>query len=105
MMLYNDVQKDHKQLGIQMIWNLCCYYQDIYDWISPFSKPSGSWFILTLQSIGGEMSMVCPVNCLIIFHCFEALNAAFEVQFFFMATFSYPITNTDSMQDHAAQIS
>ena len=44
----------NKQPGMQKFWELCCYYQDIYNWMSPFNKPSCSWFILTLQAIGGN---------------------------------------------------
>ena len=42
----------NKQPGIQKFWNLCGLYQDIYDWISPLNKLSGSSFILTQQSMG-----------------------------------------------------
>ena len=55
----------------------------------------------TIYSQWGEMSMVCPVNCLIIFTFFEALNDAFEVQFFH----GYILYHNDSMHGHAAQIS
>ena len=47
------------------------------------------------------MSKINPVTCL--FHFFKALNDAFEVQFFFRASFLYIIKDTDSMQGHAAQ--
>ena len=72
MMMFRRV---NKQPGMQRFWHLCCYYQDIYDWISPFNKPYGTWSILTLQSMG-EISMVFPVTCI-----FSLFNA-FEVQFF-----------------------
>ena len=36
--VYNDVQRVNKQPGIQKFGNLCCYYQDIYDWISPLNN-------------------------------------------------------------------
>ena len=42
------------QPGIHKLWHWCSHYQDIYDWISPFNKPSGLWFILTQQSMGGN---------------------------------------------------
>ena len=45
----------YKQPGIQNFGRkINSHYQDIYDWISPFHKPSGSWFILTQQSMGGN---------------------------------------------------
>ena len=46
--LYNDVQMEqiHRQ-------ETAGYYQDIYDWISPLNKWSGSPFIITQQSRGG----------------------------------------------------
>ena len=34
------------------VWNLCFYYQYIYDWISQLNKWSGLPFILTQQSMG-----------------------------------------------------
>ena len=40
----------NKQPGIQKFWNLCGHYQDIYHWVSPLNKRSGSPFILTQQS-------------------------------------------------------
>ena len=42
----------NKQRGIQFFWNWCSHYQEIYDWISPLNKRSGSPFILTQQSMG-----------------------------------------------------
>ena len=42
-----------------------------------------------------EMRVVNPVTCL--FHFFEAFNYAFEVQFFFRASFLHLIKDTDSM--------
>ena len=50
--LYDDVQMDNKQPGMQKFWNLCGLYQDIYDWISPLNKRSGWPFILAQQSMG-----------------------------------------------------
>ena len=47
--LYNDVQKGHKQQGMQKFWNWCSHYQEIYDWISPLNKRAGSAFILLTQ--------------------------------------------------------
>ena len=93
----------NKQPGnIQKFRNLCCYDQDIYDWISPFNKPSGSWFILILHTVYmGKWKMVFLVTC--IFSLFEALYNAFEFEVqIFRASFLHPITDTDSMQGHAA---
>ena len=39
-----------------------------------------------------------------IFTLFEALNDAFEVQFFFRASFLHLTKDTDTIWDHAAQI-
>ena len=65
-----------KQPGIQKFWNLCGLYQDIYDWISPLNKRSGTPFILTQQSVGiNEYGISGHL------HIF-ALNGAFEMQFF-----------------------
>ena len=50
--------------------------QDIYDWISQFNKLLGSWFILTLQSMGKNKYGIS--GHLQYFHFFEALNDAFE---------------------------
>ena len=55
----------NKQPGIQKFWNWCGHYQDIYDWISPLNRPSGSPFILLHSSLWGEMSVVNPVTCLV----------------------------------------
>ena len=74
-----DVQMDSKQPGIQKFWNLCRHYQDIKWLISPQNKRSGSPFILTQQSMGGN-EYGNLVTCL--FSLFEALNNASEVQFF-----------------------
>ena len=43
---YSDAWTN-KQPGIQQFWYSCGHYQDIYDWISPLNKQSGSQFILT----------------------------------------------------------
>ena len=58
----------------QNVWSWCGHYQDIYDWISPFNKPSDWWFILTQQCMveyeygkSGHLSF---------FHFFEALSDA-----------------------------
>ena len=69
----------NKQPGIQRFWNLCCYYQNIYDWISQFNKPSGSWFILTLQSMG---KWVCFSSNLHIFTFLKHLIMLWSVIFF-----------------------
>ena len=53
----------NKQPGIQKFWNLCCHYQDSYDWISPLNKRSGLPFILTQQSMGRKIS-INLVTCL-----------------------------------------
>ena len=29
----------NKWRGIQKFWNVCCYYEDMCDWISPYNKP------------------------------------------------------------------
>ena len=103
--LYNDVQKGqiNKQPRIQKFWNFSCYYEDIYDWISPFNKPSGSWFILTLQSIG-EMSMVFPVTCLFsLFWVLKHLMMLLKYNFF-RASFLHLIKDSDNMEGHTAQI-
>ena len=57
---------------------LAGYYQDIYDWISPFNKPSGLWFYNPTV----WWKLVWYIWSLAYFHFFEALNNAFEVQFF-----------------------
>ena len=57
--LYNDVQMDKKQPGIQMFWHFRRHYQDIYDCIIPINKPSDWWFILWWK-----MSIVIPVICI-----------------------------------------
>ena len=63
----------NKQPGKQKFWNWCSHYQEIYDWISPLNKQSGSpW---------GKMSMVNLVTCL--FSLFwSSLNDVFEAQIF-----------------------
>ena len=50
-------RKVNKQPGMQKFWNWCIHYQEIYDWISPLNKRTGSAFILT-QYYMGKMSMV-----------------------------------------------
>ena len=69
----------NKQPGIQKFRNLCGHYQDIYDWISPFNKLSGLWFILTQHSMVENQNG--KSSHLTFFHFFEALDA-FEVQNF-----------------------
>ena len=69
----------NKQPGMQMVWNWCCHYQEICDWISSFNKQSGLPLILTQQSMA-ENEYGNLVTCR--FSPFEALNDAFEVQFF-----------------------
>ena len=61
----------NKQPGIHNLWKLWCYYQYFYDWISPINILSGSWFILTLQSMGENEYGTS--GHLSIFHFFEAL--------------------------------
>ena len=75
----------YKQPGIQQFWNLCCHYQDIYDWISPLNKLQFLRFILTLQSMR-EKSMVNPITCIVYLLFFGALNEAFQVHLFFIFT-------------------
>ena len=58
---------ENNQPGIQNFWNLCGHYQDIYDWISPFNKPSDWWFILTQKSMVENEYMVYPNTCLFCF--------------------------------------
>ena len=41
------LRRVNKQPGKQKFWNRCSHYQEIYDWISPLNKRSGSPFILT----------------------------------------------------------
>ena len=96
------LRRVNKQPWIHIYWNLCCYYQDIYDWISPFNKPSGSWFILALYSLWGKL--VWHFWSFAYFHFFGALKKLFELQFLSGALFSHPVKDTDSMQGHAAQI-
>ena len=76
-------RKVNKQPGMQKFWNWCSHYQEIYDWISPLNKRAGSAFILTQLSMGeNEYGESGPFWPLVYFHFFEALNDAFEVQFF-----------------------
>ena len=76
-------RKVNKQPGMQKFWNWCSHYQEIYDWISPLNKRAGSAYNTIVY--GGKMSMgesgpFWPHS--VYFHSFEALNDAFEVQFF-----------------------
>ena len=64
----------NKQPGMQIFWNWCSRYQEIYmyDWISSFNKvyykQSSLLFILTQadSSLWGKMSMVNLVTCLFV---------------------------------------
>ena len=73
-----------KQPRTHRFWNVCCLYQDIYDWI--YSN----------TAVYGEKWVVVFVVTCIYFRFFEALNGAFKVQFFFRASFLH-ISDTDSM--------
>ena len=86
----------NKQPGLKKSKNLCGHYQDIHDWISPFNKPWGLWFIPIQQSI---WKWVFYIPSLVCFHFFEVLKDAFKVHFFqgFMFTPYYLIKDTDSM--------
>ena len=81
----------NKQPGMQKFWNWCSHYQEIYDWISPPNKRSGWTFILDTVVYGGKW--VWWIWSLVYFHSFEALNDAFEVQFFSGLHF-YTLTKT-----------
>ena len=53
--LHDDVLMDQwKNSQKYKSFEIDSHYQDIYDWISPFNKPSDLWFILPQQSIGGN---------------------------------------------------
>ena len=80
----------NKQPGIEKFSELCGHYQDIYYWIS-LNKPPG--LILTQQSMGSNEK---EIRWLVYFHFFEALNRAFEVQFF-QGFILHLIKDTDSM--------
>ena len=73
----------NKQPGIKKsleINAVTLYLQNIYDWISPLNKQSGSQLIIPQQSMGENEYGIS--GHLHIFAFFEALNNAFKVQFF-----------------------
>ena len=84
-------------------WNLCGLYQDIYDWISPLNKRSGRPFYSNTAVYGEKW--VCYFWSLVLhifaffffFFFFEALNGAFEVQFFQGLIFTPYQRHCDSM--------
>ena len=93
----------NKEPGIQKFWNLCCYHASIHLWLNiTIQKPSGSWFILTLQSMG-EISILFLVTCIFSLFWSTLIMMLLKCNFF-RASFLHPITDTDSTQGHAAQI-
>ena len=72
----------NKQPGIQKFWNWCSRYQEIYYWISPLNKRSGSPVTIYSNTVVYGGKWVWWIWSLVYFHSFEALNDAFEVQFF-----------------------
>ena len=84
--LYNDVHMDQLTARITKVWNLCCHYQDIYDWILPFKKPD-LWFIYTAVNLHSHLYIFTSLkHKLMILRC----NM-------FRVSFLYPITDFDSM--------
>ena len=66
-----------KQPGIQKFWHLCGLYQDIYHWISPLI-----WLTINSNTAVYGEKWVWFFWSFAYFRFFEALNGAFEVQFF-----------------------
>ena len=90
MMMFNWT---NKQPWIQTFWNLCGLYQDIYDWILPLNKWSGSSFILTQQSMGRNEYGISGH-----LHIFAFWKHTVLVRCsFFRASFLHLFKDTDSM--------
>ena len=88
----------NKHPGIQKFWNWCSHYQEIYDWISPFNIPSGLWFILTQQSMGGDYGKSGNLS---VFTVLKHLMLPLKCSFF-RASLLHLIEDTDSMQGDVA---
>ena len=87
--LYDDVRMDNKQPWIQQFWNACCHYEDIYHWISPLNKWSGS-------PLSQHSSLWGEIQSLVYFHVFEAPLVMVVLKRKFSGLHFYTLSDIDS---------